>query len=537
MARGRTHLPVPEVHVGILRPEALNPTLAAHGPPVHRRLWLSWSLAWTALTAAEVRAQASPYVPLEHRLAPFIEHLIRAGVMQDPLPLARPLRRIDVARAAAAVDTMRVARATRALLRELRREFAVGQGAARGRAEAYGGVAAGSYARRNPLRQDGASIVALRAGFVLEGVWGSLVASTHQLADERLRDDPDYRGRTDRWTVGRGTDAYVGLQGRFGELTFGALSRNWGPPEIPGTVLSWEPYSYDHLFARVGVPRLRLETIATELDAMDVAGQRRRRFWSASRLVLSPTRWLTGALTQGALWSGVGRGAEPWWLNPLKASATTQSDEADTSAVNSLYSATIRVALPRRIVLHGDLLVDDLSSILSSSNAPDRIAATAVADVPLSGAAVARVAYTMVASLTYRSSQGADQALMRRGVGLGRNFADYDQLSAEVSVLASSRVLLTPQLAWLRQGEGDFRRPFPPLPADTHPLLFEGTVERTLRVGLTAAATVGRGLSLVGDIGWHAVENAAHVNGVTASDLVWRIGASYHLDVRGELPP
>jgi hypothetical protein len=120
---------------------------------------------------------------------------------------------------------------------------------------------------------------------------------------------------------------------------------------------------------------------------------------------------------------------------------------------------------------------------------------------------------------------------------LGRNFADYDQLSAEVSVLASSRVLLTPQLAWLRQGEGDFRRSFPPLPADTHPLLFEGTVERTLRVGLTAAATVGRGLSLVGDIGWHAVENAAHVNGVTASDLVWRIGASYHLDVRGELPP
>ncbi|HXG46408.1 MAG TPA: hypothetical protein VNO52_02195 [Methylomirabilota bacterium] len=502
---------------------------------VSRWLWVAWWLLGFAGGASVARAQASPYVPLEHRFAPFVEHLIRAGLMEDPLPLGRPFRRVDVARITAAADSENVPAPARALLRQLQREFPA-PGEIHGRAEAYVGAAAGSYARRDALRQEGTGILAPRGGFVLEGVWRSLVASTHQLVDERLHDDPDYRGRKDRWTAGRGTDAYLGAQGRFGELIFGALSRNWGPPGIPGTVISWEPYSYDHLFVRVGVPRLRLEATATELDPMDIAGQRVRRFWSASRLVASPTRWLTGAVTQGALWSGVGRGGEPWWLNPLKTSATTQSDEADTAAVNSLYAATVRVSLPRKIVLYGDLLVDDLSSILSNSNAPDRIAATVVADVPFGGTAVARVSYTMVASLTYRSSQGLDQALMRRGVGLGRNYADYDQVSAEVSFLPSSHVLLTPQLAWLRQGEGDFRRPFPPLPAEDHPLLFEGTVERTLRVGLTGVATVGRTLSLAGDVGLHAVRNAAHVRGATASDLVWRITASYHLDLTGELP-
>ena len=37
--------------------------------------------------------QASLYVPVDDDLMPYVEHLIRAGVMRDPDPLTRPLHR------------------------------------------------------------------------------------------------------------------------------------------------------------------------------------------------------------------------------------------------------------------------------------------------------------------------------------------------------------------------------------------------------------------------------------------------------------
>src|SRR2546427_12574521 len=62
------------------------------------RLALRVATLLPALTGgAQLAAQeASPYVPIGHWATPYLEHLIAAGVIDDPSPLTRPLRRSDV---------------------------------------------------------------------------------------------------------------------------------------------------------------------------------------------------------------------------------------------------------------------------------------------------------------------------------------------------------------------------------------------------------------------------------------------------------
>src|SRR2546425_12685939 len=84
--------------------------------------------AW--LSAGPAAAQdASPYVPLQHWAMPYVEHLIATGVIADPTPLTRPLKRSDLARALQAADTTVLSSAARGTVRRLVAELA-GQRAA-----------------------------------------------------------------------------------------------------------------------------------------------------------------------------------------------------------------------------------------------------------------------------------------------------------------------------------------------------------------------------------------------------------------------
>src|SRR5437867_1461375 len=76
---------------------------------------------WAALTASRAGAQqASPYLSLEDWwVSPYVEHLIRAGVIADPDPLTRPLRREDVLAALLKADTAHVPARVRATVRSL----------------------------------------------------------------------------------------------------------------------------------------------------------------------------------------------------------------------------------------------------------------------------------------------------------------------------------------------------------------------------------------------------------------------------------
>jgi len=105
-----------------------------------------------AFMGGSLEAQdASPYIPVQDWTMPYVEHLIAAGVLEDPTPLTRPLRRADVVRALDAVDTLRLGTAVTATVRRLRAALEDDVRGPRVRVSGGLGVAAANYARRDPL--------------------------------------------------------------------------------------------------------------------------------------------------------------------------------------------------------------------------------------------------------------------------------------------------------------------------------------------------------------------------------------------------
>jgi hypothetical protein len=361
-----------------------------------------------------------------------------------------------------------------------------------------------------------------------------VVAVTHPYFDTRLKYDPDYLGKKDRAVAGRNAEAYLSATWSFGELFFGALDRNWGPAPVQSLVLSPAPYGYDHLGLSVGTHRLRFEGVLTQLDdRADAAGEPSRRYFVAHRLVLRPPGSVSLALWEGTIIAGPHRALEPWYANILNLGLVAQYDQG--VAANNQLGVDLEARLGGMRVF-AQLLVDDIQVDRreASDEEPTSYGLTLGAE-RAAGPAALTAWYTRVANLTYRTPNPAE-AVLRRNVGLARNFSDYDQLTLRAGLLLGPGLLLAPEAVLLRQGEGDFRRPYPPVAAyDTTPVFLAGTVERTVRLALVARYDRGP-LGIALDAGAHVIRNAGHVAGERESRFVGRIELTWRFKMESLLP-
>ncbi|HLZ44178.1 MAG TPA: hypothetical protein VKQ05_00695, partial [Gemmatimonadales bacterium] len=333
--------------------------------------------------------------------------------------------------------------------------------------------------------------------------------------------------------------AYVSAQFRYGELFFGNLDRNWGPPDVQGLLLSDSPYGFDHLAVSLGTPGggLRLEAIATQLnDLTDSTGAIHNRYMVQHRLLIHPPGRWTFAGWEGSVLSGVGRQLEPWYLNFVSVGLVSQ---VNTGAnVNSFIG--IDVSRQGPVTLYGQVMLDDIQ--IDRKTAADQKPSSygftfgARGRVPrIARGAAWRLFYTQVANLTYRNEDNTETPIYF-GLGTGRNFSDYDQLTLELSMLGPLRSLLEPEVTLLRQGEGDLHLPHPLVPAyPTTPTFLSGVVERTLRLALGAQLARGR-LSLSGNGGVHLITNAGHVTGASKTQWVGTIGLQWRTKKEGGIP-
>ncbi len=427
--------------------------------------------------------QPSAYVPLDDWTMPYVEHLIATRVIQDPAPLTRPLRRADVLRALAAVDTLHLSPATTATLRRLRAAFTSDPAGPHFRVAGGVGAAAANYARRDPLaaidstgpRQSGAAHGTAGGDLTLELGTDHVIATTHLQLDTRLKYDPDWFGKKDRAIAGRTAEAYLDAQWRFAEVFFGRLDRNWGPPGIAGLLLSANPYGLDHFAVTLGSAKLQFQALATQLDDRDSGSAVVHRFMMQHRLRLVPGRWAV------ALWEG------------------TVLDRAG-----------------------------------ASDQKPVSYALTVGARGVIGAAAAAwRVYYTRVTNLTYRNEDSL-QVPLYHSLVTGRNFDDYDQLTGTLALLPRGGLLLTPEITYLRQGEGDPRLPHPDVSAyPTTPVIFAGVVERTLRLALAGSYAPSARVGLSFDVGVHRISNFQHASGDTRTRVLGRVSLSYRLQHEG----
>src|SRR5712692_7545472 len=506
-----------------------------------RPLLVPLLLAVPALIAAQ---EASPYVPLQHWAMPYVEQLISAGVIEDPTPLTRPLRRADLVRALEAADTSTVSAAVYATVKRLLKAFRPEVTGPRYRLDGDVGLAAATSNVRDPLEQGrgvplhpyGPSRMFGNAGAEFELIFGHGLAVTHPYVDTRLRTDPDWYDN--RRNGLRAAEAYVSGQWRYAEVFFGVLDRNWGPSAVQGLLLSANPYNLDHFAIRVGPPSVQLQAVVAQLDTRaDSAGTPVNRYMMQHRLYIHPAGRWTVAAWEGSVWSGVGRQAEPWFLNVVNVGYLVGSYVGpSTLSVNSFLGLDVE----RRgaVTLFGQFMLDDIQVQRQepSDLKPTSYGLTVGAKGGLREGDIAWTAfYTRVANLTYRNEDSLQTPLFHL-LPTGRNFADYDQATVRVSVLTPPGALLEPELTLLRQGEGAPHLPHPPVSAyPTTATLFQGVVERTIRLALGGSWQRNR-WGLVANGGVHFVHNAGHVTGASATHFVGSIGLTFRYHTEHTVP-
>jgi len=287
----------------------------------------------------------------------------------------------------------------------------------------------------------------------------------------------------------------------------------------------------DHLHLSIGTERVRLAAIAAQLDPIDTGGAAVvNRYEIFHRLWIRPRGRWTVALWEASVISGVGRGLDQWYLNVATLSALRQGSTRTNS--NSFVGFDIERRAPT--TLFGQFMLDDIqtSRKTATDRKPTSYAFTLGAKGRLLRTASWMIFYTQVANLTYRNEDNL-QVPLYHSLGTGRNFSDYDQLTATATWLARPGLLLTPEVTLLRQGEGDPRLPHPLVPAyPTTATLFQGVVQRVVRLAVGGSWQYHR-LSVTGNGGVHLIHNAGHVAG--ASDTRWlgSIGLSYRLAWEG----
>ena len=267
-----------------------------------KRALLALNLVCLAPHAAGQSLTSLSYIPLEHPTTPFLENLIARGILVDPSPMVRPFT-VQAARAGLdAVDRDALGDGDRDIVEWLLVRFTTRAGKVYLAGEFDAAIRASTHARRIAfsLREDGPGHVLPMLGANVGLQFGPGLLVTNLVINPNLWYDPDYSNRDDLPAPVRFSEAYASFRSNYADFDFGNLSRNWGPSTVPSVALSNWPYSYDHLYARLGPKTVYLQMVVATLDNMaDGSGESGNRYWVAQRLMVQPWKSLDVSIWQG----------------------------------------------------------------------------------------------------------------------------------------------------------------------------------------------------------------------------------------------
>ena len=489
-------------------------------------------------TPVLLAAQASPYVPLDDPGLPLVEHLIARGDITDPSPFIRPFRRADVRRVIAEAESLGTG--DRGELRRLAGYYDELPIRNRWTFSARVGAQSLTHARRDPLHPAGPSVTRPYGEVEVSAVIGNVALVTRPVIESRLLADPDWPGRKDLDVAGRQSEAYISAQFASASLLYGQLDHNWGPVGLPGIPLSNYGYGRPALAFEIGTDVVRLRSLAAALsDERDSSNQVVHRYFFGHRLSAQLSKTLHLALWETVVFAGADRNADARQLNPLSLSFLENAYGLGEET-NTMLGSDLHWKVSHALTLETQLALDDLTykDRGSPTRNPDRWAFTLMGFGPLGRRASWRAYYTQASSLAFRTFDEQFQDFTDDGVGIGRNFADNDQLSLLVTLPVTGRWMVTPDLTMLRQGEGRIQDPYPPSATPelgSTPQLFIGVVERTYRAGLNISGSI-RPMRITANAGYHRIENADHTPGNTEHRFEGRLFVTVGISRRGRIP-
>jgi hypothetical protein len=495
-------------------------------------------LCWILVCPPVLAAQASPFIPLDDPNLALIEHLIARGDLDDPSPFVRPFRRADLVRMIARADSQ--GRGSSIVRHRLADDYADPANNSRWNLAARIGGQSFTHARRDPLHPAGPSVTRPYAELELGAVIGNVVLATRPVLEPRLINDPDWPGRKDLDVAGRQAEAYISAQFSSANLFFGQMDQNWGPVGIAGIPLSAYGYGRPVLGFDVGTPSFRLRSMAAVLgDERDSTNQVVHRYFFGHRLSAQLSPRLHVGLWETVVFAGVDRNANARQLNPLSLSFLENAYGLGEET-NSMLGADVHWKASHWLTLQGQFALDDLTykDRGSPTRNPDRWAFTLMGFGPIGTRASWRALYTQASSLAFRTFDNQFQDFTDDGVGIGRNFADNDQITITLSQPMAGQWMVTPELTLVRQGEGRIQDPYPASDSPelgSTPQLFIGVVERTWRAAVGVTGTF-RQIRATANAGFHSIQNEGHVEGRSVQRFEGRLLVTVGFSRRGRLP-
>jgi hypothetical protein len=353
--------------------------------------------------------------------------------------------------------------------------------------------------------------------------------------EPRLSMDPDWvdstsaEPRDDEWRI---IDAYVSVEGKGVTVSYGMFGRSWGMPGASGLPASTDGYPQDGLAFSYDRGKLQIEFSGAPLrQVQDAIRPERYRYATSHRFALRLSPALTVALWETGIVSTESRNVVTTLASPfyplVLAGIFGDSDDA-----NTILGADISWRLGRPLLLQAQLAFDDEGSDEAEDARPARWGGTLGLAGPLGSSLSWRARVTAATSLLYRTHR-PEEFYTDGTVGLGRNYADQVQASVALGVPVSGAWLLSPEITWLKQGEGNLRAPFPAGPElAATPAFFIGTPATTWRFGLAASGQKGA-FGLRGTGGLHAISNDGHVEGSSTTRFEGRIQATIGFSTGG----
>jgi hypothetical protein len=467
-------------------------------------------------------AQATPYLPNDDISYQYVDALMARGFLRSLSVLERPYHAGDVRAAldsAAQQSTGRITRSYIDALSSSLRRFELRRARdttdripfrAKATFDVY--ATAQTSGVRELMRADwDEGVHPAAAGYFVMG-GGHLAASVRAILDPRLNADPEFSSKKDRDIAGRTEDAYLSGQWKYARAAFGRVARSWGPTQFSGLLLGDDAYTYDHLYARVGTDRINISTVLARLENYVLTpGTETSRYFSVHRLGFKRGGW-EGGLSESYLYTGVHRGLEFSLINPLNVFGLSWKNErtdGNLSFGGDLSWRSSRLGTFSTQVLLDDVQIDKCDTVC---NEPSSYGFTISAEgMPLAGEQRLFASYTRVSHLAYHTPNVSERYSSYL-VGLGRGFSDYDELRAGIDLALIPRTPLRVYAAHRRQGQGDYRGPYPPV-ADyaTTPGFLGGNVWTINRIGLTGASMYGRDFQVTADVGINWNENRFNV--------------------------
>jgi hypothetical protein len=403
---------------------------------------------------------------------------------------------------------------------------------------------ASPFARQDPLRPDAPSDAALYqtvqyTSFLRLDQWTAGFGWRHDGWYDR---DPDGLDAALRWAI-RPEHTYVRYSSRYLDAMLGRVIQHWGVPSRPGLLLSDNPRPMDALSIRFGTASLALRTSINELDSATsdgrftgVAGDDSvsvgsdRRWLAAHRVDIRLNRGWSVALMHATLYSGPGSGLSLKYMNPFNISLFSVDNRPKNDENNGYLGAEVRHAGPQGLFMV-QVMLDDIDIL--NGQEPPSLAATTFIERAWSETWSSAVEATVVTTRTYNALQpeGKYLYLMR---GVGTQYADFVHGHAHVERLVMrSNWLVRSQIAFdvLWQGEGDFRRTFPP--SGTSGLLI-GSVRSVVRPSLRATAMHERGLYVRLDAGV-AHGSLVEASGTTGTRITGTVALGWLLSRGGSV--